>query len=382
MKEQKSGRWFGAELDPRANSLNLIRLILALAVLLHHSWPLTGSPNEPIFAGDTLGGWAVAGFFGVSGYLITASRLTHSAGEYLLHRVARIMPAFVVCLVAMAVFFAPVGYLVQHGTLAGYLSAPHSPLNFLISNVALKMNFYDISGTPAGVPYPGAWNGSLWSLYYEFVCYLIVALLGTVGWFRRSPWPMTAAFVLSVVAQMNVENLGRLTNDNFDVVLLLKLLPFFMGGATLYVWRHRIGFNWIMGVASWAASFVLVSAFPAWGGQASGFFVAYGTFWISTWLAQPRLIAKNDISYGVYIYAFAAQQLLAVLGAHSWGILWFSLSAAAITIPLAAASWLYVERPVMRRVRKKDRAVPPQAEPVSPAGPVSAISAIKIGSQR
>ena len=64
--------WFGSRLDVRNNSLNLIRLVLAFAVLIHHSWPLAGAHGEPRFAGDTLGGWAVAGFFGISGYLITS----------------------------------------------------------------------------------------------------------------------------------------------------------------------------------------------------------------------------------------------------------------------------------------------------------------------
>ena len=102
------------------------------------------------------------------------------------------------------------------------------------------------------------------------------------------------------------------------------------------------------------AALCLVTLFPAWGGQASGAFVAYGTLWISTWLPQPGVIGKNDVSYGVYIYAFAFQQLLAVFGAHHWGIVSFSLAATVLTVPTAIASWLWIERPVMRRVRRKD----------------------------
>ena len=87
----------------RKNSLNLFRLILAALVLFAHSWYITGQRDRArSIQGENLGGWAVAGFFVLSGFLITRSRLRTSPGEYLLHRVARIYPAFVVVLVVTA----------------------------------------------------------------------------------------------------------------------------------------------------------------------------------------------------------------------------------------------------------------------------------------
>lgn len=366
------GIWFGSRLDAQNNSLNLMRLVLAFAVLLHHGWPLAGVSGEPKFAGDTLGGWAVAGFFGISGYLITASRWSNALGTYLVNRVARIMPAFWVCLIMMAAVFAPIGYFAANASLDGYLTAAHSPVNFIFSNAFLQMRFFDISGSPTQIPYPGAWNGSLWSLSYEFLCYLMIAALGCCAFFRRSRWPLTAAFVLSVVAQGSISWINKLTNDNFDVVLMLKLLPFFLGGAVLFVWKDRIGFHWIAGVLSLMAAALISSTIPGWGVQASALFVAYGIIWLSTVIKQPHLIARNDISYGIYIYAFAVQQLLAVLGVHHWGMLWFTVMAALITIPLAAASWLYVERPVMRRVRKSPGGQMPVVQSVLQPGPAAA----------
>lgn len=368
--------WFGSQLDGRNNSLNLVRLVLAFAVLVHHSWPLSGVHGEPMFAGDTLGGWAVAGFFGISGYLITSSRWSNTFGTYLLHRIARIMPAFWVCLIMMAAVFAPIGYFAANASLDGYAHGEHSPLNFILSNAVLEMRFYDISGTPSDVPYPGAWNGSLWSLYFEFLCYLIIACLGCFAVVKRSRWPVTVAFLLSVAAQANITQISRLTNDNYDVVLMLKLLPFFLGGAVLFVWKDKIGFHWLPGVLAFAAAITISSTVPGWGVQASALFVTYGVIWISTVVKQPLLIAKNDISYGVYIYAFAVQQLLAVLGVHHWGLLWFSIIAAIITVPLAASSWLFVERPIMRRVRKSKGSGQPAVRPgTPPATPLAGAAA-------
>lgn len=366
--------WFGKALDPRNNSLNMFRLVLAFAVLVHHSWPLAGAEGEPRFAGDSLGGWAIAGFFGISGYLITSSRWSNTLGPYLVNRIARIMPAFWVCLLSMVIFFAPIGYFVAKGSLNGYLTGPHSPINFLISNGMLQMRFYDIAQTPLNVPYAGAWNGSLWSLYYEFLCYLIIAMLGSFAFVRRSRWPLTIAFVLSVVVRANMDIINRLTNDNFDVVLLMGLLPFFLGGAVVFMWKDRIGFHWVPGILSFVAAFFIASMVPGWGVQASALLVTYGTFWLSTVIKQPKLIAKNDISYGVYIYAFAVQQLLATFGAHEWGLLWFSVTAAVITIPFAVGSWLFVERPIMRKVRGTQRNHPvPVTQPLT--GRVSTVGA-------
>lgn len=344
--------WFGSKLNPRRNSLNLIRLVLALAVLVHHCWPLMGIGGGPSFAGEWLGGWAVAGFFSISGYLITGSRFSNQLGDYLVHRIARIMPAFLTCLVVMVAVFAPLGFLAAKGTLNGYLSTATTPLNYLFSNMFLKMQHADISGGPYDVPYPGAWNGSLWSLYYEFVCYLIIAALGIFAFFRKSPWPITIAFVVSVIVQANIDRVAVLMGQNFDFVLLMRLLPFFLGGAVMFLWRHRIGLHWIGGVLATFASLIVVSAFPSWGGQACGFFVAYAFLWISSWLPSPKFIHRNDISYGLYIYAFPIQQLLAVYGLHNFGLATYMALSAAITTFFALASWFLVEQPIMSKVRK------------------------------
>lgn len=342
----------GSRLDPRANSLNLIRLFLAFLVLLAHSWHVVGDGNGWGFRGENLGGWAVAGFFGVSGYLITASRFSNRIGTYLVHRVARIFPAFIVCLVVMAFGFAPIAYLVQHGSLFGFWQTPTTPLNSVFANMALHIVSYDIAGTPANVPYPGAWNGSLWTLYFEFLCYLLVAFIGFVPLFKKTPWPMVVAFLVSVAIWANIGTLKPYLQSNLDFELAARLVPYFLGGAVVQVLSSRIGIHKVAGPVSVvlaAASIFFVDGF---GGQLAAPFITYALLWISTWLPQPSFVARNDLSYGGYIYAFPVQQLLAVFGAYHWGVWWFTLAATICTIPLAAASWFFIERPVMRRAKK------------------------------
>lgn len=343
---------FGSRLDPRKNSLNLIRLILAFMVLLAHSWHVVGDGNGWGFRGENLGGWAVAGFFGISGYLITASRFSSGIGRYLVHRVARIFPAFIVCLVVMAFGFAPIAYVVQHGSLQGFLQTPTTPLNSIFANLSLRIVSYDIAGTPAGVPYPGAWNGSLWTLYYEFMCYLLVAVIGFIPLVRKTPWPVIAAFIGSVVLWANIGILKPYMQSNLDFELAARLVPYFLGGALVQVLSNRIGIHGVAGPVSLLVAAISIFFVDGFGGQLAAPFIAYGLLWISTWLPQPAVVARHDVSYGAYIYAFPVQQLLAVFGAYHWGVWLFTFAAVLGTLPLAALSWLLVERPVMRRAKK------------------------------
>lgn len=340
------------QLDPRDNSLNLFRLVLALAVLVAHACTLSGRP-EPMWQGESIGGWAVCGFFIISGYLITASRMRTHMAEYLVHRIARIFPAFLMSLVVVVVVFAPLGYLSLNGTLSGYLTTPTTPLNHLYSSMFLRIGDFSVAGTPAGVPYPGAWNGSLWSLYYEFLCYLVIGVLALVPIVKRSPWPILAAFVVSVVAQAKVGAVARLFGGNGDVVLLTKLLPYFLGGAVVYMLRERIPLRAVVGVASGVVAFVLVSLWPQWGGQAASPLIAITLLWLATVIPSPRLLRTHDISYGVYIYTFPIQQLLAVYGLYENLAVYMVVTAVLVVIP-ATASWLLLERRVMRHVRTYD----------------------------
>ena len=330
----------------RANSLNLFRLVLAALVLVAHSFYIAGAGGGPQLHGENLGGWAVAGFFVLSGFLITRSRLRTDPGAFLLHRVARIYPAFLVCLVVTAFVFAPIAALVEHGSLAGFLSTPTSPLQYIWSNLTLYVDSYTIGNTLQDVPYPGAWNGSLWTLFYEFFCYILVWLLGGLAIFRRGPLLAASAFVLSLIVWIAVPVAERLGLDN-DFFLLAKLAPFFLGGAFAYFIIDRAGISSAVAGGALVIAAVLIVAVPRWGGQAAAPFLAYGLLWLSSVVPQPAWIARNDVSYGFYIYAWPVQQLVVLLGGAALGLPFYMVVAALVTFALAWLSWVLVERRAM-----------------------------------
>lgn len=344
---------FGKPLDPKNNSLNLIRLVLASTVLFAHTYFVLGVPPEsqPHIGSQHLGAWAVAGFFAVSGYLITASRQRSRFADFLILRIGRIFPAFIVVLLVTILLFGPIAHLVNHGTLVGYLRTGPSPLNYLFSNLFLEVRSYAIGDTLAGVPYPDAWNGSLWTLYYEFLCYIFVGVLLIWRRARTSVWPIIGAFIISVAVYAKIDFVLSFLDGNPSFRLLSMLLPYFLGGAVVRVLLPRFGLHWIPGVASLIIFVIGIEFGPIWTAQLFAPLLAYGLLWLSTVIPQPGWIARNDISYGIYVYAFPVQQLLAVFGFITLAPLTFSLLALAITAVLSVGSWYFIERPALRRTR-------------------------------
>ena len=333
---------FATRLDPRYNSLNAIRLVLASAVIVSHSWTIGQySGATPRHGGETPGGWAVFAFFVLSGYLITGSRLNNDLGTYLTRRFLRIYPGFLVCLLVTILAFAPIGYYRQHHTLHGYLTKSTTPLDYLVSNLTLKMNVYHVAGTPSG---PHAWTGSLWSLYYEFACYVIVGLLACWAVYRRKPALAIAVFLLATAARVEHTHVASFAHAR-DVAQMVQLLPFFMAGSVFYLLRDRIPCNLWLAVPSavvWIVlpqlvqnRFVVLCAIP----------MGYLLLYLGAVVPLP-LGRRNDISYGMYMYGYPVEQLLrfAHLSSHTV----YTILSILCTIPLAAASWFLVERPAIR----------------------------------
>jgi peptidoglycan/LPS O-acetylase OafA/YrhL len=369
-RSEAAGRHtIGSRLDPRHNSLNAIRLLLASAVIVSHSWAIGNYGRTPHHGGETPGGWSVFAFFVLSGYLITGSRLNNDLGKYLQRRFLRIYPGFLVCLLVTVALFAPVGYFHQHHSLHGYLTKSTTPADFLASNFALKMNVFHIAGTPSG---PHAWTGSLWSLYYEFLCYLIVGLLACWAVFRRKPALAVVLFLLATVARVEHTHVASFARSE-DVYQLVQLVPFFLAGSVFYLLRDRIPCNVWLAAASLAVlvvlphvaqnRFVVLCALP----------MGYLLLYLGAVLPVP-LGRRNDISYGMYMYGYPVEQLLrfAHLSSHTV----YTALAILCTVPVAAASWFLVERPAIRWGQRQNPSadnraaasgVPVTVEPLQPA---------------
>lgn len=343
---------------PRANSVNALRLGLAGLVLLSHTLTLSGG-SDPLgeFTGGVvdLGTVAVDGFFALSGFLIARSFVTSpSVGRFLWRRALRILPGFWVCLIVTAAVVLPVAHLLQYGTLAGFpVAGPESALSYLVTNAGLYIDQFTVRGLFGG----RAVNGSLYTLFYEFACYLGVAVAGVLGLVRRRRGVLLAVGVLlTLAAAADLVLDGALTGDSVVRWLFLRLGLMFVAGVVLYQWADRVP---LRPAAAGAAALLLVGALAA--AAAAGpdprsraaylalapAAIAYLILFVGARRGLRRVGSRRDLSYGLYIYAWPVQVTLLLVGAADWPVAVYLVAAAGASLALALLSWVAVESPAL-----------------------------------
>jgi peptidoglycan/LPS O-acetylase OafA/YrhL len=359
-------RFLSAAFDPHNNSLNAIRLVLATLVIVSHAWPIGGFGPDPRIGGVGLGEWAVAGFFAISGYLITASRVRSPLRPYLWRRFLRIFPGLWVCLLVVGLIFAPIAALIERGPDHFAIA---DVLKFIGGNALLDDRVGAIGGTLSAVPYPQAWDGSLWTLFYEFCCYLILGGILGLPFIRRRPGPWLLA-LLGVSLLITILAFELNHTVPFRLKWLAYLGTYFWAGALLFIYAARVRIG-----AAYAAAAVAVLVLAAVTKHVEALAAipfAFLMLWLGTALPFQRIGRRNDISYGVYIYAFPVQQLLVLVGAQHLGVALYILLGIACTVPFALASWFSVERPAMGLKRRIRGAAPPAGAHLGAIGPVPA----------
>ena len=373
----------------RANSFGALRLAFALAVVLSHTAAL--GFGRPLLHRVDLGALAVAGFFTISGFLVVGSARRNSVPRFLWHRALRIWPGLWVCLLFTGLVVAPLLYLDRHGTLDGLWRSPGGVLDYLRLNWWGGLRQFGIADLLRGdTPYwhwqgGNTINGSLWTLAYEIYCYLAVAVLAALTVLRRQlRWvtllavvavfgvlcwnhvqPGTAVWTSGAVGPLPM--LGAL-----EKTYLLWYGFMFLAGGAAELYRDRLPINDLLGVLAlgtvgWLAArgdfvgpgvYAVDGAFFAPGLLA----YAYAVLWLAVRL--PRMLHRvgrdNDYSYGVYIYSFVAQQVLAKIGLPALGVAGFFLVSAVLSLGLAVLSWHLVERPALQL---KDWTPPALREP-------------------
>lgn len=328
----------GARAGARDNNFNLLRALAATGVLVSHAWPISlgAGAAEPLAAtlGITLGSICVHVFFAISGFFITRSFVeTPDWRRFLLARALRLFPALLVVLVATVL-------------VAGMFLTVAEPARFwreapvyILRNLTLFSLQHDLPGVLLHTPYGPAINGSLWTLVYEVICYAGVFLAGLSGILQR-PRLFAVCLAVTVAACLAVPMLAE---PHPRLLAASGLVLPFAIGAGFYVWRDRLPLSPLAALALWALTAALHGAgavFPA----AFALALAYSVFVLGYWRTGPLLAFNRlgDYSYGIYIYAFPIQQLVAEAGVRD------PLVNIALALPpvlvCAIASWHLVER--------------------------------------
>ena len=322
--------------------------------------------SEGLFGRTTYGTLGVDGFFALSGYLITASAIRNRISRYLWLRVVRIIPGFWVCLVVTGFALAFIGWHhLCNGpstrcSYSNFLGVEHGPAGYVVHNSLLKIKQGGITDSLIPASAIWGWNGSLWTIFYEFLCYLMVAAFALVGILRRrrvllglSALVWVGITIIVCVPQFNQHfNSG----ENVEIMLFAQVLPSFLAGSLLYSFREVVrDSGWIalacvvlfvgglfLPVGAFVPGFTLTSAVivtPL---------LAYPLLWLGAHLPLQSFGATNDYSYGIYLYAFPIEQLLIDFRVQQHGLAIYLTFTVLFTAFLALASWWFIERNAMK----------------------------------
>ena len=346
------------------NGFGALRLGFATLVVLDHSFALGGFASNGMTTWTqgqaTWGRLAVLGFFAISGYLITNSGLRGGVVQFLWRRALRILPGFWAAVVVGAFVVGPLAWYFGGGDLGDYFSRGEgSPYSYVRTNLDLvgESTVRDLfrTSTPWGRRVDvGVLNGTLWTLIYEARCYLLVAALMALGLLRKMPWVMPvlalAVLGLELAYAANPAAPAAVAPWLGDPYTFRFAYPFVIGGCiALYADRVPVDRRLALGCAALLAWTLHYGGLTTIGVPAG----VYLTLYLAARL--PRRLqavgARNDYSYGVYLYGWMVQQGLAYGGLHQSGYVPYTAVTLVLTAACAWLSWHVVERQALRLKR-------------------------------
>lgn len=329
----------------KGNSFDLIRHLAALTVIISHQHAFQNVYEESFRGFLSYAGVGVVVFFSISGFLVAQSfQRSNGFVDFMEKRIRRIFPGLIACSFVIVYLLAPFYY----GDMKlAYLSSMDVFKNFLAMSAMMQIH---IPLLFEGYKHIGPPNGSLWTLPIEFSCYLIIALaMGLVKNWR------SMAFMLFLMIAGSIALSDQQKQAAFYGVSTQWLIQFgtsFFLGALLSLTRE-----------AWDNTktklfFVFFALFCLYMMKGMQEILVFGyvaltliTIVIGVSFKERLIKGRFDISYGLYIYAWPVQQIMANETHMNY---WWSLFASIIVITaLATLSWHFVEKPFLRRSSAK-----------------------------
>lgn len=333
----------------RDNNINALQGIAAVLVIYSHAFPLS-SGNAGELLKDLSGGafsfgaLAVAVFFILSGFLLTQSLQRRPAFlPYIKNRLIRIYPAMLVCSVVCILggaFFTTL-------PTAAYFTHPDT-WGYLWKNLLFLQKQEYLPGVFTANCYGTAVNGSLWTLFFQMLFYIVLGIVSVLGGIRRR-WPILLLWVIDLLLFLGrgwVLQLPWISSHAQMAEQAMYLFLYFGAGALAAIYASHLSLKWTYLLGSLALTiplfllrqYELMMAIPG----------TYILLWLSYSIRLPKLTSLSKVSYGLYVFAFPVQQ--AVTAAHGGTMspyLNFCI-AFPITLGLAWGSWLLVEQPLLK----------------------------------
>lgn len=284
---------------PRANEIDLLRFLAALAVVLFHyafrgyAAHSSAMPYPLLAAVAKYGCYGVELFFLISGFVILMSASGGSLKHFVISRIVRLYPAFWVC--CTLTFLVLLMFGRSQPTVVQYLS-----------NMTMLSGFSLMQKIAPGSHI----DGSYWSLVVEMRFYALVAVVLLLRQIHRAEYLLGGWF--ATVALFELTGMDHLRD-----ILIVDYAAYFIAGAMMYqVWSH--GLSWLRAgviVGCW-----ILSLYESW--------IALPKFEANNQIAMDRGVVLSLVTAFFVLMFCVAMKKTGGIGRRSWIVL------GALTYPL------------------------------------------------
>lgn len=343
--------YFSDLIDGKKNNFDFIRFLAASLVIFSHAFPLTGhqDPLEILSKGQSnLGHLSVIVFFVISGYFITQSfHYSSSIIQYIKARLLRIFPGLIGVVILSTFVMGP---LVTSYSFKEYITNRET-YRYLEAIFLYPMQ-WNLPGVFENNIYPSSVNGALWSIPFEFMFYILVAVLGVTFLLNKK----IATIIFSMLIFIVFIDYWPFSQTHFwglELKTIFELLLYFVAGMLFFYFKERIPYSGFLAMISIVCIYLSIYT-----GGLKEVFVFFGTYLIfyigyGTNLKSWKFYKYGDFSYGIYIYGFPVQQLVTYFhGGEMNPFLNFIISFP-IALILAISSWHLIEKRAIDLKKKR-----------------------------
>ena len=321
-------------IESRIINFDALRLILSVWVMIAHYCFLFSfdlGVHEVILNPDT----PVTMFFVLSGYLIVSAKLKSQKMIFLLNRIVRIYPAYLVVIAMCTIILWQLSDQLSYTNILKYVLHNAAFANFMMPSFGDALIDNRVN----------AINGSLWTLKIEVAFYVFV-LMFSCCIKSRVFWVL---IMLSSIFYQFI--IGKIVGHEWESILQRQFpgqLVFFGLGASLYLYfETRNSFHALIMFAVMASSVVVLTDHMI----AVKMLLCTVVLYSLRTLRQITLL-KHDVSYTIYlvhfpIIQFAYASFGAELGVFGHVILVLTILSAAVLVTIC------VEKPVLLWWKKR-----------------------------
>lgn len=297
----------------KSNNIDFVKYIAAVMVIIGHSFVIASRNLHGCFSflnsHIPFGAIGVAIFFFLSGFLVTRSMLhKKTAKKYFKVRVSRILPPLAIVILVTVFILGP---CVTKLSLKKYLSNPGT-YKYLLNIILIRQHF--LPGVFEENPYPGAVNGSLWTLLFEFLCYIVTYVAYKLRLLRKGYVliPIPLVIIGTIVLFVGASRYG--ISYGYLGAIVRPCICYYIGMILFFYYEYWISSKMlflsmvlsVIGLLMHSIYIFMIFIVPI---------LILNIGWGIPVSVNSKFADLGKYSYGIYLVAFPIQQLLVYI----WG---------------------------------------------------------------